>query len=150
MPSASGYYRVSPRYTGGSQALTDRSTAYRVAQEETQAYIRALSGRHGDPSKAAAECMGLRGICELRIERGRGKTHRFEVHDLCTVEWLEYPIGSVLQKMGYRHYTELGERAQRAIDESPPQGFGDWRKQGWFKLEDGRNEVYRPNVIQKA
>ena len=149
MPSATGYYCVNPRYTAGSQALTDRSTAYRVAQEESQAYIRALSGAHGASRKADAECMGLRGICELRIERGRGKTHRFEIHDICTGEWLEYHTGDVFKKMGYRHYSELGERSQKAIDEAPPQGLGDWHH-AWFKLEDGRQTAFYPNVIQKV
>jgi hypothetical protein len=149
MPSATGYYYIKPRYTEGSMSSVARSIAYRVADEETKAYMRALTGAHGDPQKANAECMGLRGICELRIERGYGKSHRFEIHDLCTGEWLTIPTGEQLNKQGYRHYSELGERVQRVIDESPPQGLGDWH-QAWFRVQDGHHLAYYPQPVPKV
>lgn len=66
-------YHVAPRYTPGSPALVDESTATRVAREERGAYERIVSGRYYATAaeiEHATRC-GLAGIVEERHVRAR-------------------------------------------------------------------------------
>lgn len=94
--------------------------------------------------------MGLRGISEVLYERGRGKSHRWDVHDLVTGEWFERPTPDVMRKNGFEQYRYLDEADRKAIDENPPQGLGDWRRGSWFKLVGSRWQPFVPKVIDKG
>ena len=93
--------------------------------------------------------MGLRGISEVLYERGRGKSHRWDVHALVTGEWFERPTPDVMRKNGFEQYRYLDE-AKAAIDAAPPTDLGDWQRTGWFKLAGSRWQPFVPNIIGKG
>lgn len=68
------YFHVKPRYTSGSPAMVERPIAERIAREESDAYMAALQGDHGETKKLKAEEEGRMGIVEERWERD-GQTH---------------------------------------------------------------------------
>lgn len=80
------WYTVHPRYTPGSSALVDETTAKRVAMQEKETYQRNLEGRYGDPDKHRAETQGLVGIVGAYTDKNRGKYTERSWLDLCTGE----------------------------------------------------------------
>ena len=74
------FYSVTPRYSGGSPAMVDQSTALRVVQDERGEYEAALSGIYGAEKKARAEREGLDFIVVCMDER----RDRWDVADAIT------------------------------------------------------------------
>lgn len=73
-------YNVAPRYTCGSPALANASTAAKVAHEEKQFIEHYLDGTYGPEKQAYAQQAGLGGIVERRHEIRDG----WRVHDVIT------------------------------------------------------------------
>lgn len=59
-------YHVKPRYTSGSPAVVDSTTASRLIQQERDSYERMIAGVYGEDKKAQAIKLGLGGIVEDR------------------------------------------------------------------------------------
>jgi hypothetical protein len=74
------YYNVAPRYTAGSPALVDYTTAMQVAKEEARAYPHCLDGTYGPELQARAKELGLHGIVESRTNYA----HHYLAEDLIT------------------------------------------------------------------
>ena len=140
------YYQIAPRYTASSPGVVDRSTAECVAEDEKQGYARCLEGGHGDEELKKARIMGLRGIVERKTEKVRGKKPYYEIYDLCTGETHEMPLGDQLTKLGYKHFSHLGEKAKAVITANPPTTIGDYTRTGWFKFMHGDYEVFLPKL----
>lgn len=150
---------VAPRYTPGSPALVDMTTALRVAAEEAEAIQAALDGAWGEEQKARAERLGLRGIAEDKREQGSGKKHGWDVLDLCTGERFFRLTTEALRKHGWRSYHDLEQWEQRLVDASPPPDLED-RTKGYYKLvPDGqlpgfgagyKAEHYVPELVAAA
>lgn len=153
-----GYYTVAPRYTCGSPALVDGRTAERVAKEEQGVIDWVLQGYEGEERRLRAEKLGLRGIAEFKIERGSGRKHGWEVHDLCTGERFFQLTPDALYSLGWKRYDELAGWEQRLVDASLPEDIADPKK-AFYKLALERHfgrvgfgsgyrvEVYRPEPL---
>ena len=79
---------VAPRYTSGSPGVVDEGTAARVAQQERDAYKRALEGVYGNVERSRAEKLGLRGIVYSYHVRGK----QVYVTDYLTDEEFQMPL----------------------------------------------------------
>lgn len=73
-------YNVAPRYTAGSPALVDYTTAIRVAEQERDAFEPAREGIYGAEDKLKAETLGL----DLIVFEMRERPTGWEVHDMIT------------------------------------------------------------------
>jgi hypothetical protein len=62
-------WNVAPRYTAGSPAMVDATTASRVAAQEQDAIAGYLDGSCGEANRAMAEQLGLGGIVWRSLER---------------------------------------------------------------------------------
>jgi len=156
----SGHYNVEPRYTPGSPAMVDEATARRVAEEEKQSIEYVLQGYEGEKNKALAERLGLRGIAEVRVEKGSGKKHGWDVLDLCTGERFFRLTGEALRSLGWRHYADLLGWERKLVDQDPPADFDDHKRdyrQAHYKFEarwasgyptGWKITVYRPEAMR--
>lgn len=66
-----GHYSVYPRYTPGSGAMVDASTALKAAEEERESYEQTLTGVYGEELRKRAENQGLGGIVTLSNDHTR-------------------------------------------------------------------------------
>lgn len=99
MARRSLYYEVRPRYTSGSPDLVPESVAEQVAQEEKEAYERALKGLYGETDRLRAGRLGLSHIVFERQEKGR----EWLVNDLITGENRSEPLPSRVKKIFATH-----------------------------------------------
>ena len=157
----SGHYHVDPRYTGGSGAMVDEATARRVAEEEKRSIEYVLKGYEGEKNKALAERLGLRGIAEVRVEKGSGRKQGWEVLDLCTGERFFRLGAEALRSLGWRHYADLLGWERQLVDQDPPADFDDHKRdyrKAYYKFETGmvsgypgwKITVYRPDLMRDA
>lgn len=73
-------YNVAPRYSAGSPAMVDQTTAERVMAQERCCHRRALTGIYCADQQRIAETQGLADIVWTTLERG-ATLYR---HDLLT------------------------------------------------------------------
>lgn len=86
--SVKTYYDVAPRYTAGSPALVSNAQARQLAVWELEGHQRALGGAYGPDEQTRATKLGLAGIVERKVEKGR----HWEVFDLITGESFVRPF----------------------------------------------------------
>jgi hypothetical protein len=75
-----GHFNVEPRYTPGSPAMVDETTALRVARQEAESWEPCKEGFYGEELQAKAEEDGLDLIVFEMVDRPKG----WEVYDLIT------------------------------------------------------------------
>lgn len=83
------FFNLEPRYTAGSPAATtDEDLAWRVVEQEREAYEHAKEGRSGAADKVTADKLGLELIVFEMVERA----HKWYVWDLITEKQHEWPM----------------------------------------------------------
>lgn len=120
------HYNVAPRYTSGSPAAVDETTALHVAAQELDAYDRNVSGRYGIELKDAAQRKGLKGIVELRTERAGC----WVVEDLLTNDKFLRAFPHTTERM----MSKLSAKYNLPVEPSAVKDLYD----GFLSIQDGR------------
>jgi hypothetical protein len=137
---------VRPRYSCGSGAMVHDHVAIQVAHEEKGDYEAALSGIYGEAQRRRAELLVLRGIAVAMAETGSGKNFRWLCFDLVTGEYYRRHDDAGIERLGFKPYRALSERARFEINQTG--NDGDYERTFW-KFENLQWTQYEPEIVRR-